>query len=314
MTDRKYTTEFALHVDAHKIVLLQQDELVSENVSVFDEQHPCHIYMIHRRPRITLSPDSVTFSAAEVTGTFRVQKGGGYEDYPFTTRNSLGTSEVEFLSEYPHNLYEIRDRKTGESISRGKVALLAALAGFAHQSILDLEVLYVGQSYGVEGARTAPARLMQHSTLQKIYAEAVMRSPDQEIWLTLWSFKAPTLLISIDGHAQASPISDPEDDVHIDSITNATVSEQQIINFTEAALIRYFQPPYNYEYKNSFPSPAHITYLQCYDLDLNAVGFQFDTSKLLCRLWSHAAKPRCDHSASFLLNSAADRKDMFDFS
>jgi hypothetical protein len=36
-----------------------------------------------------------------------------------------------------------------------------------------------------------------------------------------------------------------EDDEHIDSVLGTEITEQQQINFTKAALIRYFDPEYN---------------------------------------------------------------------
>jgi hypothetical protein len=65
------------------------------------------------------------------------------------------------------------------------------LQQFRHQftKYLDLKVLYIGQSYGVEGARTAPDRLQSHSTLQGIYSEAIIKNPDCEVWFILTSFE-----------------------------------------------------------------------------------------------------------------------------
>jgi hypothetical protein len=94
----------------------------------------------------------------------------------------------------------------------------------------------------------------------------------------------------------------------------SSMSEQQRLNWTEAALIKYFAPPYNKEYKKTFPSPAHKTYSDCYDLDLNTVGFVLDTSEVLgVKLYSEA--PRSwRHIGQFVLHSIEERRSMFDFS
>ena len=132
---------------------------------------------------------------------------------------------------------------------------------------LSLEVLYVGQAYGSNGERTAPDRLRSHSTLQAIYSRVISRSPDQEIWLSLWSFDTK-LLLSMDGRWSQYQTPLEEDDAHLDQVWDTPLNEQQKINLTEAAIIYYFQPEFNVQFKNEFPSPVHSTYAQCYSCDL----------------------------------------------
>ncbi|MCK5171805.1 MAG: hypothetical protein KAR47_00325, partial [Planctomycetes bacterium] len=96
-------------------------------------------------------------------------------------------------------------------------------------------------------------------------------------------------------------------------VTNTDITEQQQVNFTEAALIRYFQPPYNKIYKNSFPDPAHSTYSECYDIDLNMVCVEVQTEDLMLRLWSEHVEPKWIHFCSFPLHSREDRIYMLEF-
>jgi hypothetical protein len=91
------------------------------------------------------------------------------------------------------------------------------------------------------------------------------------------------------------------------------INEQQKINFTEAALIRYFEPPYNKVYKDSFPNPAHVTYTECYDLDVNAVCIELQTfEKANFCLYSEKARAAPWHMQNFPLHSPQDRKSMFE--
>ncbi len=109
----------------------------------------------------------------------------------------LAQQIVEMLSQYPFSEFEIKGAD-GTHLSGGKSSLLLASACPSMFEYFDFEVLYIGQSYGVEGSRTAPERLASHSTLQGIYAEAQRRTPDQEIWITLVSFEE-WLLATFDG-------------------------------------------------------------------------------------------------------------------
>jgi hypothetical protein len=162
----------------------------------------------------------------------------------------LGTSDVTFQSEYPFTEYAFIN-KAGEWIARGKCALQLAMLGPQYWQHLDLEVLYVGQAYGRDGKRTATERLKSHATLQGIYAEAIKNSPDQEVWMILSTFEA-YLLGSFDGRTKDYATSMEEDDEHISNVLRNEISEQQKINFTEAAIIKYFQPEYNKYTKTAF--------------------------------------------------------------
>ena len=103
-----------------------------------------------------------------------------------------------------------------------------------------------------------------------------------------------------------------EDSQHIDRVLVADMTEQQRINFIEAALIKYFQPPYNKIYKDSFPNPAHSTYSECYDIDLNMVCIEMQTESVGLRLWSESVEPHWEHFCVFPLHSREDRVYMFE--
>lgn len=306
---RKYISEFGLNMFG-SAVLLQQDSLDKLDKFGLPEDMPLHIYMITRRPRITLDPMSLQIDAQTVRGCFNIQRQNIFEPYNFVLRNELGTANVRIDCPYPHTEYTIY-HADGQILGKSKAAfLMAEIPEYWH--LLDLEVLYVGQSYGVEGSRAAPERLKNHSTLQGIYAEAIQRSPDQEIWLVLWNFE-PLFLASFDGTASTYDTTLEEDDVHRNQVINNMVSEQQQINFTEASLIRYFQPEYNLIFKNSFPNPAHESYSECYKIDLNLINVELQTDAIRCRLWSKNIASRWTHFATFKLHSSEERKSMFEF-
>ena len=59
-------------------------------------------------------------------------------------------------------------------------------------------------------------------------------------------------MMRFDGTEKFS-FSNEEDIKHTQRIIHTRVTQQQRINFTEAALIRYFEPPYNKIFKSQFP-------------------------------------------------------------
>jgi hypothetical protein len=163
--------------------------------------------------------------------------------------------------------------------------------------------------------RTPIERLKQHSTLQKIYSEAIQNNPDSEIWLNLLSFER-IMMTSFDGINKYPKENDAND---LKRVSNATyrflsnkLNEQQIINFTEASLIKYFKPEYNIEYKDKFPNPSHKSYSECYDLDVNSVCFEIETECIKTRLYTSSMKPAFMHLGSFTMESREKRINMFD--
>lgn len=297
------------------IMLLQQEELkrVGE-LNYFDESSPCHIYMITRRPRITIDPNRFHIDKSQIIFPFRIQRRDQYEDLMITVPNKYQTTNIKISSDYPYNYLILKENE--RRIFSGKTYILLHQFGYQYKDYLNLEVLYIGQSYGVDGARTAPERLQNHSTLQSIYAEAMTKNPDFEIFLILASFEQ-YLLASFDGTMKIDKEKSQKDKIHLDNVIESVyrkgLNKQQVINFTEAALIRYFKPPYNIEYKNTFPNPAHSTYSECYDIDLNTISIEVDTRYINCQLFSETVDPKWIHLQDFFLHSKKERKNMFEF-
>jgi hypothetical protein len=306
MPKRKYISEFGLHTYAGYRLLLQEEHLDRVDEVAFEP----HIYFICRRPRVGLDAATVRFDKDSVTGRFFLQRGDKRQLVEFRGDNNLGMHDVRLECAYPYSDFRVLD-SAGTVLTRGKTSLLVAQLGARYWEYLDLEVLYVGQAYGSTGARTAADRLKRHSTLQGIYAQALQRSPDQEVWLILITVEAQ-LLASFDGISKDYGTTTAEDNAHQRTVLRSGITERQLINFTEAAFIRYFQPPFNSLFKNTFPNPAHTTYSACYDVDLNAVSTEIDTEDIGCRLWSHAARPRWVHVCTFPLHSRSERMSMFD--
>jgi len=291
-------------------VLAQQDGLEKLDRSGFGEENPCHIYMIARRPRIMIDPDSVRFEGELIYGQFLIQEGKDVIPEQFVFQNFIEPN-LRFDCPYPHTEFFFYDEKE-VLVSSGKAALLLqTLNNKDYSKYSSLEILYIGQSYGVEGVRSAPQRLQNHSTLQGIYAEAIRRTPDKEIWLVLWGFTS-LAMAGIDGISKIFEKTDEEDDRHIERFYKDFISEQQLINYTEAALIRYFEPEYNQTFKNTFPNPAHKTYSECYDLDIHSVHVELQTEEINCQLYSPKIAPSWIQFASFNLHDPEERKSILD--
>lgn len=310
---KRLPTEFAINMNLEKMMIIQQSELKDVNeFNYFDENSPCHLYFICRRPRLSINPEKYTVTKEYISLTFKIQRQNEFEEKEYKFPNTFERDDIKLTSDYPYNIFKLTTED--EILVDAKVAPF--LQTFIRNEFFDLEVLYVGQSYGIEGARTAPDRLKSHSTLQGIYAAAISNNPDSEIYLALASFSQINIMM-MDGLTKFT-----EEELEADTDRRNKVSdrlnweginEQQKINFTEAALIRYFQPSYNKIYKDSFPSPAHSTYSECYELDINSVCIEMQTSEMInCCMYSEKVQSAPWHMEKFLLNSEKDRKSMFE--
>lgn len=317
MAKRK-PTEFAINMFCGNLAMLQQDRLDAQEVKDIFAGNPPHIYFILKRARIYFDPSTFIPEDEHISIDYKVQNKNGAETFKSKFRNYLGTRNLALKCEYPYTYFEIVHKDSGEFLVGGDVAIFLT-SNFYHlqkPEILNCEVLYIGQSFGTAGSRTALDRLKSHSTLQLIYSEAIKKNPDSEIWIALASFDQYNIMV-FDGHNKYSTEELEQDKGTFTGIYNKLnhegINEQQKINFTEAALIKYFQPLYNKEYKDTFPNPAHSSYSECYELDINSVCFELDTSdKVFCRFFSPTIEPKPLHMHTFLLHSPEERKALFE--
>ncbi|GAL77110.1 hypothetical protein JCM19275_1402 [Nonlabens ulvanivorans] len=314
---KRHPTEFAINMYLDKMMILQQSELkVVNDYNYFDENSPCHIYFVCRRPRVIIDPTKFSATKKTISLHFKIQKKDKFIDFPLDFENPFKDENITVSSQYPFSTFQFK--RNEETLLNAKTAVFLQSFERHHTKaeFLDLEILYIGQSYGVDGARTAPDRLKSHSTLQGIYSTAIEKNPDFEIWLMLASFEQLNIMM-MDGRTKYTDEEIETDKERFIGLHNKLnyegINEQQKINFTEAALIRYFEPQYNIEYKNSFPNPAHKTYAECYELDINSVAIELETiEKANFKLFSHKIKPNWLHIKTFMLHSKKDRKDMFE--
>lgn len=317
MTPKRLPTEFTINMFLDKLMILQQSELEDVNsYNYFDKNSPCHIYFVCRRPRIIIDPKQFKATDESIEMLFKIQRQDQFEDFPLIFENPYKDASVTIESEYPFSTFKFLKQDKVLSRAKAAVFLQAFDRYYTNATFLDLEVLYIGQSYGVDGARTAPDRLKNHSTLQGIYSTAIQNNPDFEIWLMLASFQQLNITM-MDGHTEYTKEELEADDLRFPDVYHKLhyegINEQQKINFTEAALIRYFEPPYNIEYKNTFPNPAHKTYAECYELDINSVAIELDTMEQVnVNIFSQSVEPHMLHIKTFLLHSSEERRSMFE--
>jgi hypothetical protein len=313
MNTYKYATEEAVNMQLFKYQVLQQDELDKMNLSdQFNNEFPCTIYFICSRPRIIVDINYLEQIDNNVILKFKEQKEFDFIEHFIKCELPEDVGDLKLISKFPYNYCELRDEK-GLLIG-GKSAYL--LDHFKNQIINsrfgDFHVLYIGQS--VDEYETIPTikRIKKHDRLQKIYSEAVKDFPDNEIYLLLTSFKQNNF-VELKGNTQI-PSENEEGDLKKFKkliVNPSKFTLKQRTTFCEAALIRYFQPKYNIEYKKTFPRQSHTSYSECYESDINAVMFELDFSEINSAFYTDSVERKFYHEKKYYLHNEYERRKMF---
>lgn len=172
---------------------------------------------------------------------------------------------------------------------------------------LGFKVLYIGQAYGKDGKRNAVDRLTKHETLQKISVQGI---PDgYNLHLLLLEIQPENQIISIISGLKKRVNEDSRISAGLDKLYNTNAKER--ITLYEAALIRYFQPKFNTEFINSFPSTNLKVLSDCYDKDFAAVIAEISIDELPFMLHTDKIGLQSSHIAAHDLHSEEDRKAFF---
>lgn len=318
---KKYGAEFCVDMIGHHHKITLPHEIENQELLQSEDENPSHIYMITSRPKILLFPDDNIIKNNTIEFTFGVNIMGEIKKYKLDLPiDDESTPKISIKSSYPYNNFEyLINDKYEFSGSAGLFLSHLLDNSFIKYHIdselvshLNLEILYIGQSYGTEGSRRTIDRLKSHSTLQEIISKMHYSHPDKEIMLVLWSFE-PGFTSYFDGRKESLKVSDEETTEHMERFFKNFISEEQRINFTEAALIKYFQPQFNKVYKNNFPNGSHKSYSECYSLDVNNVSVYLNSELLNLKLYSEIVPATYYHDIRFFLHSIQDRADMFNY-
>ncbi|WP_291131796.1 hypothetical protein, partial [Flavobacterium sp. UBA7682] len=218
---------------------------------------------------------------------------------------------LKTYTKYPFNIIAFKDQKKALMVARPSTLLDSNMVKEnIEDEELDYEILYIGQAYGKDGNRTALDRLSSHETVQKIYTHASALYPDSDIWFMLTNFAQQSMLV---GMSSSPEITEEDAQLEQEKINHMfdnnghLISEKQKINFTEAALIKYFEPKYNIEFKDNFPSTKHKSYSECYNLDIKALSIELDTSEMIRKIYTEKTGRKIHHQKMFEFNSDNDR-------
>lgn len=306
MSKTKYEIENGIIMQGGMVNLIQQVDFDTAEVKDF----PYHIYFICTRPKIKIPVNGINLNKDEYTITFEKQ----FHDH-------IEIEKLTYQNDKKYKTFKVNNSGSRFSMfteegecANGKTSLiyplLLAKDHNKYDPISDLKVVYIGQAFGEDGNRVAADRLISHSTLQKVYSVVSDENPTDDVWLLMFEFKPYNISLMGSGF-ENSEVGIESSIENFLKVQSTPIPLDQQVTATEAALIRYFEPQYNKEYKTTFPKQSHSSYEICYKLDLNTVGFEFDTNCILTRLYSDSVEPDFMHIGKFPLHNQKQRKAMF---
>lgn len=293
---QRFGVEHNLLLFAELFYLLPADRIYDEQVveSVRHSSDKFHVYMIGIVPKIDVKGMSVHsgFLAVNVSvlGVDRVV---------------LFTCPMGARVEYIQDKYYLMHNERALQLPTDN-EILAALS-FKHK-VCDFNVLYVGQSFGKNGSRDAIDRLQKHEKLQEIALRHT--DPHYKLYLLLLKLQEPYSYVTMFRPNSQHPELDGERIKQGLNKVESTTDEERITLF-EASLIRYFQPKYNLEFKNSFPSTNLKVLADCYEKDFLAVTAEISHQEIPFTIRSEKIAPQFPVFAFHDLHNDAERKLFF---
>lgn len=301
-----------MYLNNYQLVLGSDLEDYVNNEDFFNEENPCNIYFILKKPKVTVDPNSIKIDKKIARFNLHVQVKENISVVNMCCEFPKAKSKIEYFTKYPFNILAFKDKERALMVARPSTLLDSNLViDNISAEELDYEILYIGQSYGKDGKRTALERLSSHETLQKIYAHTSSQHPDSDIWIMLTNFSQQSMLVAKGSSLNEEDIKIEDKKIeHMFENNGLLISDKQKINFTEAALIKYFQPKYNIEFKESFPSLKHKSYSECYSLDIKALLIELDTSEMIRKIYTEKTGRKHHHQKMFEFNSDNDRMSL----
>lgn len=295
--DKAFDVEHALIMYAKSYVTIPafgiyEDELIAP---LLEQIRHCHIYIIGLTPKL----DFVGAAQEAQDLVTSVKVGGQCYDlrWPLPEGVTLKGNSQDgwYVEDQLGARYFPSEATIGQRLS-------------AEHNAIDFKVLYIGQAFGESGSRNALDRLKKHETLQKI---AVTGIPDGYNLTILMLAIEPGNRLVTKFNPWGKDKSQGSERIKkgLDKLFGTNEAERTTLY--EASLIRYFQPQFNKEFKNSFPSTNMKLLADCYDKDFSALVAEICFDELPFRLFSDAVGHKSYHIAKHDLHSVESRRVFF---
>jgi len=272
----KYSAEFVLDFGSEdRFVFRASDSYHLDRFvdpDLLERVEKCHIYLVCKRPHISLIPDSIRVEPDAVRFQVNFKLDGSQHCAAMEIpRKLFRPDEIVFEASPPPHRELISRNNSGEIVMKTLLVNFVHLMPTIDARASDLEVVYVGKGL------SARKRLMKHETLQQILAQIHSNEPDSEIFALLYRFRYRKNLLSLVG-TQAE-ISGDLARLHNEKALKYKPSEEIKISLVEASLIAHFRPVFNSHYLD-FPNRRQTILRGVYEADIAAILVQLDNTNI----------------------------------
>ncbi len=330
---RKFFTEFGLVIyTSHKAIM------PLEYVYEYRDDHVYNIYVITCKPRTYIQTDSLAPAKESITLNLELRNNDKttvitandlkpipFIDYMMLDYSLMRNDEVLRITAEEAYIRSVFDKnqvkfdnsafRDGKFIINIESSYLLDMHYEKTQTVQNYEVLYIGQSFGKDGKRTAQERLTNHSTLQKILTKFLCERREDSIYVFLFEVNVLNQM-SMDGFNQDSTADKVAEDKHFHNVFDHAHDFNQIVNIFEAALINHFKPEFNIKLIDNFPNFESKGYQDYFSLDYNSLvaelDLEFDSGPIIRLITENAEMDWINRFIKYKLFNDPNRKDMMD--
>ncbi|NEX73530.1 hypothetical protein G4911_01895 [Aeromonas rivipollensis] len=293
----KFGIEHALDLYASSFVIMPAEYIYEKNKLAQFERviKKCHIYFIGYEPIIDFTAanqvgDTIVLDFLVANEERHLQIGPMPEDVKFIKEN-----ELHYLLKPNGDRFWFADNEIVKMLN-------------SQPTGIHFEVKYIGQAYGTNGSRNALERLTKHETLQKISLKGVPSG--YRLSLLLLEIEPNIRLVTaFTPNAKVTGNENERIKYGLDKLNGTSEAEQ--VSIFEAAMIKYFSPEYNKEFKNSFPSTNLKILQDCYKKDISAVFAQICIDEIPYKIFSQSVEAKQYHISKHDLQNDSERKVFF---
>jgi hypothetical protein len=269
----------------------------------------CHLYIVSRRPRTYIDPESVRLDPGGIRGQVIIEASHGKDYRDFEAPFSLvADEELKWDAGTLTDYYRIVGGSTGTRYVHGDTWAFALFASYS-PDLAAQEVLYVGQAFGKEGERSSLDRVLEHKTIQKIYADH--QSAGFDIFISFLRLADGASILQIGSSAsaeayKASVTAAERADINsvFKSLRRRADMQREQITLSEAAFISYFKPSYNIQHKKNFPGRRSSLALNLDAQGYTNLSVSLDDGGSGVQFWSEERRESRYHRFSCFLPSA----------
>lgn len=312
---QKYLLEPFLEVVSKNFILIRPgdstdfiDKCSPEDVDLINSTN---IYFICKKPRLRFMEDSLFYDDVGLGIGFELSTRGEIKNEFFILPNYqwIFPSAIEFsVHKEKKSRFVVNWSNGNHSIIPIELVIYKLFIAnsfnfrsFLESEIFDYQVLYIGQSVG-----NAYKRIMRHEKLQQILSDVVENEPYNEVFVLLINMCAPYFTGIIDYRFYDDRSKNNFASLR-NFVLNEKLSKKEIVDITEACLIKHFSPPYNVTLKNTFPNGDEKILAKFQRYNINSVTVIIDTVAQNLHLFSQKVRRNCIHKAETPLHKENNR-------